>query len=864
MRISSIKVNHRADPIGIHPDALTVHWCITDAKGQTSFQLKLIPLFGKSYSSAKIKSEHGYHTVPSSVLQENMVYDLTLQVWDGAQETCIKIRKRFIITSLRKCFTARWIWSEKLYENQHLYLRSALPPAKDGLVAAIAHISADDYYKCSINETYVGEGPAVCPINSQNYNTWDITSFITPGEKAMFGIHAYYFGKKNYGKVSGNCLAGAIAEIHYIYTDHIECASATSELWEIRDSEAFISTHLMGYDTAFSENIDARKLFSGWDMSGAPSKGWRSAMKVGNTPWNLVPQETQPLEIYDVHPSKLEKVADGHYFLDFGKEYVGCLAVNAQGKAGDTFEVRMGEELNNDGTVRFDLRADCIYREHFTLSGSHDLFEQYEYKAFRYVEILSYPGELTPEDIKIIARYNPFPKGTQVFTSSDTMLNDVWELCEHGLKMCSQDLYVDCPTREKAQYPGDLYIAGYSSHIAAGEHLMQKKALDYYLSSFTDSGYVNTLCPAGFNRFDPEYACMLFPIAECYYMETGDLTSLLRWLPSLERIIHIWDDRFTKEGLIGNMLPPDSEDIQTMLIVDWPENFRDGFEFCEVNTVMNALYYNSLRTLSNLHQAVGNSNEVNEYTAQSEKLKTAMNNHLLAKDGLYYDGLGTTHNGFHANMYCLRFDVTPEELVDVQLQYLMGRGMVCGVYVAAFFLETLYKHGKSKYALDLMRAQDGNSWGSMLNAGATCCLEVWNPDQKWNVSWCHAWSGSPTYILPTRTIGIQPLKPGYEEILIAPQLGDLKNGKTILNTVKGAIEVSFTQTEQTISFEISIPAGAVCTFQWENQGIYQVSFDGKSFFSHNNCSINNVLAGRHSILLVKEGKHNAVTIADPA
>jgi alpha-L-rhamnosidase len=851
MKISKITVNHLNRAIGVDPDNAHIYWMINGRGMQSAFRIVLKPHSGAEFNSGIINSAIQSYSIPPVELQGCTVYTVDLTVWDMEGNLLNLQQERFLITALDRPFTGGWIWKNNIIENQHVYCRNILPPAENDLIAAIAFVSADDYYKLSIDGKYVGEGPTKSLVNSCFYNTWDITSAITPGQKSMFGIHAYYMGKENWAWVSGDNNAGVIAEVHYIYKDRSEIVLKTDSSWEIQSCQHFMSSHLLGYDTAFSENIDARKFIKGWDTLNSRNAHWKNATEVKDPPWSLVPQTTNPLSIYEIKPERIQELNPGHYIIDFGKEYVGCPAITARGERGSQFQVRLGEELNPDGSVRFDIRAFCLYQERFTLSGGEDYFEQYDYKAFRYAELIDYPEKLTPDKIKIIARNNPFDERNACFSSSEETLNDVWEICKHGLKLCTQDVYVDCPTREKAQYAGDLYIQGRASYLIAGEYILQKHALDNFFNSFDEQDLVSAHCPSASHIFSTDYGFILFLIARHHYDETGDVESVKRWLPSLERILNRWKPALLPNGLLGDIAKHTNHPERIRTFLDWPANLRADFEFCEVNTPLNALYYGALQTLVYLFNEIGANDRSKSYAQKANTLRTAINASLIDYDGLYLDGIGSKSKTFHATLYPLWLGISPEDLVEKQLAYLMKCGMSCGVYCGAFFLETLYRYKKSEYALDLLRAKDGNSWGSMLSIGATTCTEVWKLEQKMNMSWCHAWSCSPLYILPTLTSGIRPLSPGYKQILINPQPADLENIETSINTIRGRICVKFRQQDDLLIFDLTIPFGSKCTFTWNNGGIDKAILDNIEIPFQDHLVIPDLTSGNHTIILEK-------------
>ena len=62
--------------------------------------------------------------------------------------------------------------------------------------------------------------------------------------------------------------------------------------------------------------------------------------------------------------------------------------LKGKGKKGDVITLRCGQELSEDGSVRFDLRANCRYEETWILADGVSTLDQFDYKAFRYAEII--------------------------------------------------------------------------------------------------------------------------------------------------------------------------------------------------------------------------------------------------------------------------------------------------------------------------------------------------------------------------------------------------------------------------------------------------------------------------------------------
>jgi alpha-L-rhamnosidase len=63
------------------------------------------------------------------------------------------------------------------------------------------------------------------------------------------------------------------------------------------------------------------------------------------------------------------------------------------------------------------------------------------------------------------------------FLASNPLLNDIWNICKNGVKYGAQEVYVDCPSREKGQYLGDATVATHAHLYLSGDLRLFKKAL---------------------------------------------------------------------------------------------------------------------------------------------------------------------------------------------------------------------------------------------------------------------------------------------------------------------------------------------------------------------------------------------------
>ena len=104
------------------------------------------------------------------------------------------------------------------------------------------------------------------------------------------------------------------------------------------------------------------------------------------------------------------------------------------------------------------------------------------------------------------------------------------------------------------------------------------------------------------------------------------------------------------------------------------------------------------------------------------------------------------------------------------------------------------------------------TWGDMLARGATTFWEHSNPNLppgmkvSWGTSYCHGWAAGPVYLLPAYVLGIRPLTPGFEKVLIAPQPGDLTWAEGKVPTPHGPVSVRWSTAQGQLRLTINSPS----------------------------------------------------------
>lgn len=669
-------------------------------------------------------------------------------------------------------------------KNHHMLVRKEFE-LRQSFSHSYLDISADDYYKLYINGQFIGQGPAPAYYFRYNYNRYEVSKYLRTGNNVI-AVHVYYQGLVNRVWNSGDYRQGLIAELFVSDALYLK----TDATWKYTKANEFVGTEIFGYETQYNENIDQRLKEPGWRECGYPDETWQNACVNLTDDHKLIMQQTPTLDIYEIMPMKVESLAEGHYLIDFGQEITGQFKMQACGEAGQTIEVLCGEELEEDDCshVRFKLRCNCTYQDLWTLSGREDVLEYYDYKAFRYAEVVGPVNSFDPDSFSAIVRHYPFVEDRCIFNSSSSLLNAIWGICKNGVKYGAQEVFVDCPSREKGQYLGDATVTTHAHLYLSGDLSLFKKTLqDFAASSLICPGLM-AVAPGSFMQEIADFS-LQWPLQLLnYYHQSGDLAFLEEMYPIADGILQYFKKFQRTDGLLQNVK-------EKWNLVDWPQNLRDEYDFdlssvvgegC--HNVINSFYIGAVKNVNEIKRILGDKNFYD-----FRRLEEAYQKAFYREDlKLFVDSTVSGHTALHSNMLALFFELAPEVAKNSIVALIKDKKLNCGVYNTYFLLKGLANVGEYELVYELITSEDIHSWGNMLKEGATTCFEAWGKDQKWNTSLCHPWASSPIPVIIEDILGLKPLRPGWEEISFTPHIpAALEYINLEIQTIKGRLKVSY-------------------------------------------------------------------------
>ncbi|MFT4083026.1 MAG: family 78 glycoside hydrolase catalytic domain [Nocardioides sp.] len=693
--------------------------------------------------------------------------------------------------------------------NDWAFFRKDIDVEDKPIAWASAYATADAWksskqyvYKLSVDGTFVGLGPTAPTGEETRYDGFDITDLLAPGKTSTVSAIAH----------STSSTARFLAMVVIAYTDGTTQVVGTGSDWRAQAGSSVYrspGSYGTGYFTAPRENTDARAYPDGFDEPGYDDSGWPAAVEqdafedLEAAPMGKVTEQSEKA-------ASITEIADGDYVVDFGRTWLGGTSYDiTDGTAGSQVQLRYGQVLNDDGTVKYQTNAGNTYLDTYTLADGASHVDTFGMRTFRYVEIVGAPEAVTADNLEAEALIYPFDEDASTFDSSDDDLNQVYALAKNTIEATNQNFYTDSYERERTDYEADAYLQLMSSLYLMDDLSLGRYSMNYFKSNRT---------------WPTEWPVYVILAVHDAWEQTGNTEQVADYYTDLQSKLptSTWLD--TETGLIektsGSNGCSSSTDCD---IVDWPTSERDGYVFEPYNTVVNSLTYRALQDMSEMARAIGEDGDATTYADQATTMRTAINSYLYDSDtGAYDDGMTADHTlsgheSVHASAFALAFGVPTAETASKVADYVASRGLgsdglTCSVYCAAFLIEGLYSGDDGQAALDALTAEGTSSWMNMIADGAGATAEAWDSSLKSNLTYSHPWAASPAFNVPSGLFGIQPETAGYETVSIKPQPGDLDWAHISTPTVRGEVGTGFDHgSDDALRVVASIPGNTTAT-----------------------------------------------------
>ncbi|MHB9011430.1 MAG: family 78 glycoside hydrolase catalytic domain [Ignavibacteriaceae bacterium] len=500
--------------------------------------------------------------------------------------------------------------------------------------------------------------------------------------------------------------------------------------------------------------------------------------------------------------------ADTQHILmfDFGQEFAG--RVQVWGTKDANLIVTTGESLQ-----------ECTHQEPtldnhgpFTITLAGTRPASTPYTAFRYARI-EYSGTkpLHLTQVRCDFKYYPVKyKGS--FNCSDSLLTRIWYTGAYTAHLCMQEDIWDAPKRDRGLWIGDLQVTGQTINVAFGDKFLMERSIERVRDQAQGGRPDNELPVSEVNSI-PGYSAAWFCTLADYYLHRGDKAFLKRQHTKIISLLEYLKTDFDKDNLFNN--PHKVWDF-----CDWSPGFITDSPLARATTDLYIIL--GVKKAIYLLDQLGDTANADRYEKWESQLVQA------ARANLYNVKTDSFSDRLQENVMAILSGVATPQKDSIIYQSIIkpgglawtvphGKGLsdseVMSPYYGYFVLSVMGKLGENQDALNLLRKY----WGNMLSRGATTWWEVFDPSWPRDFNWVidrmnyislsHGWSSGPTSFLTEHILGVRPTAPGYSDIIIQPNLCNLKWVEGNVPTPRGIIYVKVFRQKSHLIVKVKLPAG---------------------------------------------------------
>ena len=822
MKAIRLRTEYLENPIGIDIRHPRLMWNCEGGLRQTAYRI-----ITDSWDSGKVLSGSMHTEYPGDLPDRERV-SWKIRLWDE-NDVPGEWSEAFFEMRISE-WDAEWITGNYNPKKGTRYpadcFRKSFPV--DGkIVKARLYITACGLYEARIGGSRVGDfimAPGYTDYRKRiQYQAYDVSDMLGQGDNELTVMLADGWYRGSCGAMGRTCQFGTrtklLARLEMTFTDGHTESVVTDGSWQWSNDGP-----IRFADNKDGETVDARMV---------PSYSGKA--KVTSHP--VVPSASNnvPVREHETFRPSVVVTPSGKTVLDFGQNLQGYASFRLNAHEGQRVFLRFGEMLDKDGEftqkniqlTRKDKTTPLQQVEYLCKEGLNEYRTTFAIFGFQYVQVET-DVPFKPEDFTSIAVYSDLER-TGWFSSSDSLLNRLFESTVWSAKSNHLDIPTDCPTRERHGWTGDAQLFFTSASYLFSFAPFARKYLNDVYDWQMKNGRLPHITPDGGADF---------------YMWTmngsvgwSDVGVLIPWRYARifgdEAILRQYYDGMAKyarfmEKRIGKRTPVFSEKIRLskgnrkylvnrgQSYGEWaePTEIGGGFrwqDFVNPHPEVSTAYTSYIMTLmAEIAGKLGHAEDADEFRHYADGCRIAYQE--LVSGGKY-----TLDTDRQAQLVRpLYMDLLTEEQTEFAKKRLIKALENYGWRLGTGFLSTpLILYVLASYDIDaayrLLENEEIPGWLSMPKAGATTIWEDWdgpNGTQGGIASLNHYSKGAVIEWLFTSMCGINVA--GENHFVISPLPGGhFTHAQARYNSVYGMVESKWEKKEGKIVYSITIPAN--CT-----------------------------------------------------
>ena len=435
------------------------------------------------------------------------------------------------------------VWAEGRENEVNLTLafRTVIDYRKD----ADIRIAASTIYRLKVNGEFVGHGPCVAAHDFYRIDCYDIAPYLHEG-KNVVSIEVTGYNTESFYLLS---------QPSFLQAEIVSGGRAIA--WTGRDFKAYDlqqrkqDVPKYSYQRTQMEYWILAEGYDAWQTD--PDFTSDREVVLAPQPAKTTIVRRVPYPDYTVHEAS---VLDAEKLLyTFGREYSGFLGCEIEVLEKTTLTIDY-EELLTDGELkhRMPFRGYVAYE----LEPGHYCLESIEPYTMQFAQV-AFTGDATIERLYLRDYCNSGVQAAQ-FSCDNEALNKIFDAARETIRQCALDIFMDCPSRERAGWLGDSFFSSRVECDLSGATNVEKNFLENYLLpehfKTIPEGMVPMCYPS--DNFEggtyiPNYAMWFVLELEEYLARSGDREMIDAFRDKVYNLIGFFDGYLNSDGLLERL-----------------------------------------------------------------------------------------------------------------------------------------------------------------------------------------------------------------------------------------------------------------------------------------------------------------------
>jgi hypothetical protein len=566
--------------------------------------------------------------------------------------------------------------------------------------------------------------------------------------------------------------------------------------------------------------FDAQAEPVGWLETGFDDSQW-PACKIGNAPnETMVVSELPPLmearypyfdishvtgavtvpdrPFQDGHPIIVQ--GDGEFAVHFNKIMAGRCGIKVKGSKGTRIYLAANEIPSWGGKIYQMVLRDGVQS-----------FESRDYSALGTIYVVVRNATAPVEIMDVSADFLSQPveyKGS--FACSDDSLNTLWKSGRWSTQICMITHHLDSPQHQEpiSDY-GDYLIADLVNYYSMGSNP--------WLARQDLRKWAWVMENAKYRTFHTSYMFYWLQSLINYYDYTGDESMVAELTPNVHALIDQFTSYIGPNGIIS--------EAPNYMFMDWVQVHDDQNPQIEFpchhppavigQGYMTALFYRALADAITVSKLQNDTAHAVKYEKLRQRIAAAYQSELWnPAKGMYRDGkpfvtsvkpgkwlpadVAMESFSVQNNALAVLNDLAPapqrESIVENMIHN--KNWDVTPFFMHFVFDSMAHANLFSKYGVEKMH--------EYRVIPETQTVREMGPERG---DYSHGWIASPTYQMSSKILGVSPAAPGFDRILIRPELCGLVWAKGTVPTPHGPVDVAWQSDGTALRMNVTLPTG---------------------------------------------------------